>query len=436
MPGGEQRPLALVEGNCQAHFLAAVLRHSGLAEACVVGSDLGFIPAWGGKACVFVDEAEAMALVREARDAGRPVVSGEQVALAPPDHARPWNGDVEAVIRFPQLQFFAQSPAEFQRHYGVEQSPEALFEADVDAVRACQRQSGAQTDYAGMMLTVGRREPLFHSALHPGARLNAAMLSDFALRLPGCDPVAIGEVTRQLACGEGINFTSCHPVPRSRQTAFGADWDGDYPFYAEFLGRAERSDWGWVMENADRARRLFPQDTQTWNVLSLAATAHQDGGLAALALERLLALSPGFAEFWRRAFERCVQTGDDAGFSALMARAGEFFGERRQFFGLAAHAWAGRGRWEEAIACARTGVRRTPGRLDAHRVLLEVLLKAGRRNEAQRHAWTLARGRDVPRMGELKACLAGMPEVEWECLTRPDPVLSSDEIHALILNQA
>ncbi len=417
----EIRPLVLMDGNCQGQALAAILHHSGLAEAYAVGGDLGFVPGYRGQACLYVDARQAPAMIGAAHDSGRRVVHGTQATPTSDGTVRSYSGEVDLVVRFPQLQFYAQSPGEFASHFGHERAPAQLFAFDLSTVKVCQARAGSTTDFAELMRTTGLHTPLYHSALHPGGLLTAHLVSDFARQLPGCDLQAIASLTDEIAAGEGINFINCHPVPVSRQAEFGADWQHPYPVYADLLAKTAQGDWAGVMAHAACAADLFPEDTQTWNALSLAAMATGDDDMAIAALDRLLDLSPGFNEFWRRAFDFCRRRGD-AGFSDLAARAGAFFGTQRQGHSVLALALCERGQWTEAEAEARLYLERTPERYEGWLPLLTVLVRSGRDAEARAQAREVAHTCPANRAGEWQACLAQVPGIDWSpAHTLPTP---------------
>lgn len=221
--------LILIYGNCQGHYLAAVLAAQGLGMVCVVGDPYGFYPEVRGIRPPFISWEEAAWLATYAKAEGRQVALLEQTAPLLPG-LDPWaHGLAGLVVRFPYLELRAYWHPWLSK-VGDPFDPDRIrrqFEFDLAAMRRSEAGAGWNSDLTDHLVATHRQVPLFYTSNHPTAdlfqRLHARICTDLAGQAP-LDPVMSEWAQSEIAAMGGLGFICEHPLHDAVIDALDLQW--------------------------------------------------------------------------------------------------------------------------------------------------------------------------------------------------------------------
>jgi hypothetical protein len=369
------------------------------------------VPGFLGQACLYLDEAQVSSVIEKAKADGRLIVQASQSTQMNSERIASYTPLVDLVIRYPHLQFYTLSPAEFAGTFGASPRADRMLSLDIGTIKVCQRRSGTNVDFAGFVESVVRDRPLFHTPLHPNGEMTARLFRTIADQLPGLDPVAVNAVEALIAQREGINFTTSHPVARDHLNALGFDWGPDYDWYEQMLKAGASGDWTRVLELYPSAPALYREDSQVTCYLARSYATQGDVGQAAAAYDRLVALSPGYIHYWLEAFEFHRSRNAWANLVTLRVKADAFYRGQRQYSNLMAFEYLRTQNYGPAETFGRDYRERTPDRADGVVPILKILVATGRTDEALELARLEAEGSTGVRLEHLRANLGNVPEL-------------------------
>lgn len=399
-----QKPFVVFDGNCQAHHLAAIIEAGGIAETWVNGRDFGTIPSFRGRLARYADENACAQMVAHARSQGRVCVQATQSTPWSDQTPTAYTGLVHQVVRFPYLHCNA-----YLRASGEGCAAGLLkrvYEADLDVIRLCQGYACSGFDFAGFIEAEQVRHPLFHMHVHPGPALTSELVRDLGRRTEAFPDDAIEAMARECAAGEGINVFTQHPIAASAREVLGFGWPHDYAVYADMIATARRGDWPRFLAQASVWEARFANETQYWSGLFDAAVGLRQDALAAASFERLIALSPGFPQFWTTAYAYF-----EGGKPALRERVLSVYMAQRQSNNILSSMDSMEGHHDQAIAHAHRFLEQAQDLNDGFVPLMLALVAAGRADEARAGTYAFAMAQGAERRRDIEAVIRAYPPV-------------------------
>lgn len=409
----KDKPVVFFNGNCQAQYLAAVFAHSGLVESYAIGNDRGFLPSFGGKVARYLSEGEALAIAADARSEGRQVIAATQVVEKGPVDGRFEGADRE--IKFPHLQLNSINPTE----HGARGKDDIhrLFRSDVITMQRSQDAAGAtRFAYATLIHEQFRREPLFHTVLHPGALLSALLAEDVAIKVGLSFYEKLRPIIADIKATEGMNFVSDHPLSRESIQVLGCEWRW-YEVYRHTVAASRSDDPEFVLGNKKALNEFFGHETVYWQALMRSHLAVGQFDEARHASRELEYRAPGYVRTWfnRIDLERKASANDDV-IEVILNDAASALRHSRQSLHLRAIVAMRVMKPEAGLEAARRYHEASPDIPFSVRPLVRILARLERRKEAvdvlRSHCATLGaqdRSRllnalqDVPQVTELAA---------------------------------
>ena len=379
-------PLAVVDGNCQGHLLAAILEGAGLAECYALDWDYGFVPTFRGVGTRFITTAAAAAKLSAAKSEGRRTLQISQARLMRSDFTMPYTAHADAVIKYPHLQFYAMAPSLFTSTFGVEASITRMLTLDLRAIKVATERAGGATDFAGLIEHEMKSEPLFHTPTHPNGRLMSLLVKEVAGQGTLCDAETLRKLETEIASREAVNFVTNHPVPDAILSELQFSWPAWYREYGEMIALRDSGRWAELQARAGTFRNLFPEDTQCWLSLARLAIVAGDVGLGQVAFPKLLELCPGYVPYWQLFISFLQRTNHHAAVERVLDAACTILKGQRQLALLLAEFEAQSGRMEVAQQHARNYYEFFPESGEALLPLLRIYAALGQKEEAARAA--------------------------------------------------
>lgn len=221
--------LVVVWGNCQAHYLAAILAAQGVGMVCVAGQPFGFVPEHRGVRPFILDIAEITALIRDARAAGRKVIYLEQIGPMSPGVSDALRALADGRVLFPHIDLQALWLAD-QPHSQARQSPDQIrrrLDLDLAAIRRAFKRAEWEADLADWIAASLSSDRLFHTFNHPRGEIMARLHGEICRRLAAfgaLSPVGIDQAQADILAEDGLAFISHLPVSDAVVEALDLRW--------------------------------------------------------------------------------------------------------------------------------------------------------------------------------------------------------------------
>lgn len=404
----QHTPLLIFDGNCQAHHLAAIFKGSGLAEAYCIGEDYGFVPTYQGATTSYCAPDEAMAYIEQAKVRGRAayqVSQSTQMQAAADTTYRPL---VDAVIKFPFLQYYCIAPQAFEDTYQRKLPPQRVLDFDLSLMRLCQAKAESVTDFAAYVQDAGQRTMLFNTESHPRGVLMSLLFLQIARAIPSLDAQNIEDVAARLEFEEGINHVTAHPVSDDILDALGFDWGETYDALRETLIASSRRNWLEVVHLASGASNLW-NDSQLLSALGRAYLELRDLNNKGHVYRRLTELSSGYIHSWLLRSQYWQLLGNEEELRKcrrdmrVALRHNRYYSQTRAWMGIQ------NGDLDRALAYGLDYLQRTPDRADGVVPYVKALSLMGRSTEAKEVFYQFACDRGE---GDLVNVLAQLPNLK------------------------
>lgn len=350
-------------------------------------------------------------MLTAARAAGRMTIQATQATPTSDATTFGYTDEVDLIIRYPHLQFYAASPQEALERFGPRANPRRMLDMDIHIIETCQKRAGSMVDFAGFVRENAPKRLLFHSALHPNGELTAMLLRAFAGQIPGADQQAIDCAAKHLARSEGINSSTFHPVNTAVLAELGFDWGPDYEIYRSMMEQRSKGEWGKLLADQELYQHHFGNDTWCWLSLTQAHTEIGSKADAERCLNLLLELSPGNLHSWLAGLTIFMKHNDYGGLGSLVHRARSYFQGQRIFSQLMAYIKLATGQYLESEPWARDYYARTPDRGDGLVPLLIMLSRTGKDIESRQIIEFEVSIGSPARIAEVRANLSGIAEL-------------------------
>jgi len=392
-------PLLLVDGNCQAQHVAAMLRAAKIGEPVYVGGDYGRMPSHAGKGCRIVAPRDAPEIVRLAHQAGRRVIQISQRTPMKHGELGPL-ADVDKRILFPELRMWSLSRPRFLERFKANMSLERILELDLSSAETSEEKANFPVSVATFFRENVSRVPLFHTVNHPAGAIFSPLLRGIAVLLRDeIDMQSIEAVADSVAGQEGLNYQTDHPLSAEDRAQLKFDWGPDYELYAAMIRLREAANWDELRGLDRQLLALFSEDTQFWRMRMEMGRALDDEAMAAEALEQLLDRCPGVPGTWLAYANLLASHRNMEELQALAVRAEVFYEGAFAFDAFAARVFLLLGDLDRAEAHARACRENAPDELPSAYALLQVLM----------------RRRDVEAFKNLVADLRAQPKIiAWQ----------------------
>lgn len=240
--------LVVVTGNCQAHYLAAVLAAQGLGLVCVVGRPFGFMAKARGVSPFFADAQHIDELIGRYKAAGHRITLVEQTSPVSDGVAPSWLEAADTHVRFPHIEFQALWP-----HLSASENaykPERIrrrWALDLAAMRRSEAKAGwdtALTDHIEASLS---STMLMHTFNHPAGEvcgwLHRRLCEELGLDR-GEHRAAFELFAGDIRDQRGISFMSDNPLRPEVIEALDLTWatQGWYGLWAEAIAASAEPD--------------------------------------------------------------------------------------------------------------------------------------------------------------------------------------------------
>lgn len=332
------KPAILFFGNCQAQFLAAAVKYSGIGDAYYIGGDWGFVQSYHGCLADSLAPDIAPQWVTETHAAGKRVILATQVGPMRNSryvlHVDPAAADRQ--VLFPTTALWSMPRAGFLEVFKAPYSLERMEELTREANEAAQEKSNFPIDMARFIAEESRTRPLFNIGAHPNGEVYSLLLNGLAELLAeevDCTPLL--RIGGSCASEDVLNYLTDHPVDLELRKAFGWHWGPEYEIFAEMLRSSSDKRWDDFERELPHYEALFSGragGTQFWRCSALFGTERRDDAIALPALEKLLELCPGIAGPWMLYARYLAFTSTAAKIEALLRRAEKILGEGTAIF--------------------------------------------------------------------------------------------------------
>lgn len=398
----------MLDGNCQAQHIAAMLRAANVGEAIYVGRDYGFMPSYAGRGCPIVAPRDATETVRLAHEAGRRAIQiSQQTPMGRGEGVGPIAG-VDKRIVFPELRMWALSRKRFIDSFKAKMSLERILELDLSSAETSEKKANFPVSVATFFRENVCRVPLFHTVNHPSGAIFSPLLRGIAVLLRDeIDMQSIEAVVDRVAGQEGLNYQTDHPLSVEDRAQLKFDWGADYELYAAMIRLRKAADWDELRALDGRLLALFSEDSQFWRTRMEMGRAVNDDAMAMEAFEQLLERCPGMPAVWISYANLLASRKKLEELHALAVRAEIFYEGAFAFDAFAARVFLMLGDLDRAEAHARACHENAPDELQSAYALLQVLM---RRRNADAFKKLVADLRAQPRIfpWQLNAFLANL----------------------------
>ena len=300
--------LIVVWGNCQAHYLAAILAAQGVGLVCVVGQPFGFMPEHRGVRPFFLDVDAAIALIQDTRAAGREVIYVEQAGPMSVGISKELRALADGQVFFPHVEmqvFWLPGLARSKSRLEPDQIRRRL-DLDLAGVRRADIRAGWDGDLADWIAQSCRTERLFHTFNHPRGAIMARLHDGICRRLDAfgpLSPTATALAREDILSEDGVSFISEIPISDVVVEALDLTWarEGWYGLTRKAAGAAHRGDYFRALEAIDAAMSDPDHDPHIGflRALILRGLGWQDRALAGFAaMHRAFPTNPEYARVW------------------------------------------------------------------------------------------------------------------------------------------
>jgi hypothetical protein len=407
------KPLLILDGNCQAQHLGAMLRAADVGEVVYAGRDFGAMPAHAGKACRIVAPRNAPALIEAARGQGRRVIQLSQ--QTPFSHSRTIGAlpGADRRILFPELRMWSLSRSKFLASFKADFTLERILDLDFASLEASESKAGFPLSIAAFLRDNISKRPLFHMVAHPSGALFALLLRGIAVQLrDDIDGKSVDAVAEIVAESEGSNFMTHHPLSAEDRRVLKFDWGPDYELYAGMIALRDAKQWDELRDLDGRLSARFSEDSQFWRSRAERGRATDDRDMAVEGFEQLLHRCRGAPGVWTTYAHFLATQREAERLAALMTEAEVFFEGGYAFAAFAARVALWQGDMAGAEAHARACHESAPDELEAAHALLRVLIH---KRDARGLRALVADLRASPGIvgGELNSFLAKQARQPW-----------------------
>lgn len=299
--------LVIVLGNCQAHYLAAILAAQGLGLVCIVGQPFGFHPVHRGVRPLFIETGQLDGLAAAARANGRQVVILEQTSPVHPGLDPAVATLADRVIGFPHLEAQALWPhLSGAEHRHDPQRIRRRWALDLAAMRRSEAKAGWNGALCDFIEQSHADLLLFPTFNHPGAHLMSRLHAGLCDRLEadgGLDPVARARAGSDIWAAGGLSFMFDHPVHPAVIEALDLRW-ARAPWYAAWAASVEAAaamDFARARAETEAALASAACDPHVFYTYGLVLEALGERGLAHEAFgraHRAYPQNPEYANRW------------------------------------------------------------------------------------------------------------------------------------------
>ena len=221
--------LVVVWGNCQAHYLAAVLAAQGIGLVCIAGQPFGFEPEHRGVRPFMLDFPDVIALIHDTRAAGRQVIYIEQVGPMGTGISDELRALADGRVVFPHIEMQTLWLSDQPRSQTRREPGQIRRRLDLDlaAIRRSVQRAGWDSDLADWIADTTASRRLFHTFNHPRGEVMARLHGEICRRLDAFGAlasVAVEEAQADILAEDGLNFISHIPVNDAVVEALDLTW--------------------------------------------------------------------------------------------------------------------------------------------------------------------------------------------------------------------
>ena len=300
--------LVVVWGNCQAHYLAAVLAAQGIGLVCVVGQPFGFMPEHRGVRPFFLDADAAIALIQETRAAGREVIYVEQAGPMSVGISKELRALADGQVFFPHVEmqvFWLAGLARSKARLEPDQIRRRL-ELDLAGVRRADTRAGWDGDLADWIAQSCRTQRLFHTFNHPRGEIMARLHAGICQRLAAfgaLSPAAVAGTREDILAEDGVSFISELPIDGAVVEALDLSWarEGWYGLTRTAWSAAQQGDYFRALEAIDAAMADPEHDPHIGYQRALILRGlgwHDQAHAGFAAMHRAFPANPEYARQW------------------------------------------------------------------------------------------------------------------------------------------